>query len=232
MIKIRKADERGHADHGWLDSRHTFSFANYHDPDFMGFRSLRVINEDRVEPGQGFGTHGHSDMEIISYVLEGALEHRDSMGTGSVIRPGEFQKMSAGTGIEHSEFNASKMDPVHFYQIWIYPDRRGLKPDYQQKAFPLGDRGGALRLVASKDGQEGSIIIHQDARVYAGLVGKARETVHPLAKDRFAWVQVARGEVRLNGQELGPGDGAAVSREKELKLSSKKEGEILLFDLA
>jgi redox-sensitive bicupin YhaK (pirin superfamily) len=232
MIKIRKSDERGRADYGWLDSRHTFSFANYHDSDFMGFRSLRVINEDRVEPGQGFGTHGHSDMEILSYVLEGALEHRDSMGTGSVIRPGEVQKMSAGTGIEHSEFNASREDPVHFYQIWITPDRRGLKPDYQQKAFPLRDRRGDLRLVASKDGQEGSITLHQDARVYAGLVDPAREIVHPLGKDRLAWVQVARGSVRLNGQDLVEGDGAAVSREKELRITSTKEGEILLFDLA
>jgi redox-sensitive bicupin YhaK (pirin superfamily) len=232
MITIRKSEERGHAEHGWLDSRHTFSFADYFDPKFAGFRSLRVINEDRVEPGQGFGTHGHSDMEIISYVLEGALEHRDSMGTGSVIRPGEVQKMSAGTGVQHSEFNASRKDPVHFYQIWLYPERRGIKPEYEQKAFPEVERRGTLRLVASPDGDQGSLTIHQDARLYAAVLEAGKEIVHPLARERFAWVQVARGDVRLNGHDLREGDGAAVSLEKELKLSSPKGGEVLLFDLA
>jgi redox-sensitive bicupin YhaK (pirin superfamily) len=232
MITIRKADERGHADHGWLDTRHTFSFADYYDPKFMGFRSLRVINEDRVGPGQGFGTHGHSDMEIISYVLEGALQHRDSMGTGSVIRPGELQKMSAGTGVQHSEFNASREDLVHFYQIWIHPERRGIRPEYAQKAFPAEERRGALRLVASPDGAGGSLTIHQDARLYAGLLLPGKEILQPLARDRFAWLQVARGRVRLNGQELREGDGAAVAQEAELKLVSEKGGELLLFDLA
>jgi redox-sensitive bicupin YhaK (pirin superfamily) len=232
MIRIRKAQERGHAQHGWLDSRHTFSFADYHDPQFSGFRSLRVINEDRVEPGQGFGTHGHSDMEIISYVLEGALEHRDSMGTGSIIRAGDVQRMSAGTGIQHSEFNASKKDPVHFYQIWIYPDRRGIKPEYEQKRFPPEERSGILRLVASPDGALGSLTLHQDVRVFSGTLLAGMEVVHPLAKERFAWIQVVRGDLRLNGQELREGDGAAVSQVKELQLSSPKGAEVLLFDLA
>ncbi len=232
MITIRKSEERGRAEHGWLHSRHTFSFADYFDPAFSGFRSLRVINEDRVEPGQGFGTHGHSDMEIISYVLEGALEHRDSMGTGSVIRPGDVQKMTAGTGVEHSEYNASRTEPVHFYQIWLYPRRRGLKPSYEQKSFPARERSGALRLVASPDAAEGSLTLHQDARLYAGSLDSGKEIVHPLAADRFAWVQVARGAVRLNGQTLREGDGAAIAQEKELRLSSEKGGEVLLFDLA
>jgi len=232
MIRIRKAQERGHAQHGWLDSRHTFSFADYHDPQFSGFRSLRVINEDRVEPGQGFGTHGHSDMEIISYVLEGALEHRDSMGTGSIIRAGDVQRMSAGTGIQHSEFNASKKDPVHFYQIWIYPDRRGIKPEYEQKRFPPEERSGILRLVASPDGALGSLTLHQDVRVFSGTLLAGMEVVHPLAKERFAWIQVVRGDLRLNGQELREGDGAAVSQVKELQLSSPKGAEVLHFDLA
>jgi redox-sensitive bicupin YhaK (pirin superfamily) len=232
MITIRRSEDRGHAEHGWLDSRHTFAFADYYDPKFTGFRSLRVINEDRVEPGQGFGTHGHSDMEIISYVLEGALEHKDSMGTGSVIRPGEVQKMSAGTGVQHSEFNASRKEPVHFYQIWLHPERRGIKPSYEQKSFPEQERQGVLRLVASPDGALGSLTIHQDARLYAGSIGSAGRIVHPLARGRFAWVQVARGEVRLNGQGLREGDGAAVSGEKELQLTSDKRGEVLVFDLA
>jgi len=232
MMKIRKADERGHADHGWLDSRHTFSFADYHDPDQMGFRSLRVINEDRVRPGQGFGTHGHSDMEIISYVLEGALEHRDSMGTGAVLRPGEVQKMSAGTGIQHSEFNASREQPVHFYQIWLHPDRRGLKPTYEQKAFPLEDRRGLLRVVASPTGEEGSLTLHQDARLFIGAIEPGGELSHSLKADRFAWIQVAQGEVRLNGQDLRAGDGAAVWTEPRLTLASRRGGEVLLFDMA
>ena len=232
MIKIRRSKERGHADHGWLDSHHTFSFADYYDPAFMGFRSLRVINEDRVEPGQGFGTHGHSDMEIISFVLEGALQHRDSMGTGSIIRPGEVQKMTAGTGVQHSEFNASRKEHVHFYQIWIYPNRQGLKPDYQQKAFPPKDGGSGLVLLASPDGTQDSLTIHQDARLFLGRLDPGKETVHPLAYDRFAWVQVARGDVRLNGHDLHAGDGAAVSGEREIQLLSAGGGEVLVFDLA
>lgn len=231
MIKIRRSAERGHAQHGWLNSRHTFSFADYHDPNFMGFRSLRVINEDRVEPGQGFGTHGHSDMEIISYVLEGALEHKDSMGTGSVIRPGDVQKMSAGSGVQHSEFNASKKEPVHFYQIWLTPDQNGVRPNYQQKAFGLKETPGQLRLVASPDGQDGSLTLHQDARLFAGIVDPKNEITYALAKDRFAWVQVLRGEVRLNGQDLQAGDGAAVSGEKAVNLSASKSAEVLLFDM-
>lgn len=232
MITLRKSDERGHAEHGWLDSRHTFSFADYYDPHFAGFRSLRVINEDRVEPGQGFGTHGHSDMEIISYVLEGALQHRDSLGTGSVIRPGDVQVMSAGTGVQHSEFNASRQEPVHFYQIWISPDRRGLKPRYDQKAFPEAERRGTLRLVASPTGEQDSLKIHQDARLYTATLSAGDEIAHLLGQGRFAWVQVARGKVRLNGHLLGEGDGASVSQEKKLTVSSESGGEILLFDLA
>jgi quercetin 2,3-dioxygenase len=232
MITIRAADDRGHGDHGWLDSRHTFSFADYHDPRFQGFRSLRVINEDRVAPGQGFGTHGHADMEIISYVLEGALQHKDNMGTGSVILPGEVQKMSAGTGVLHSEFNGSRSAPVHFYQIWIRPDRAGVRPDYQQKAFPPQDRLGRLALVASPDGDRGSLTLHQDARLYVGALEPGPALVHPLAEGRHAWVQVARGEARLNGQALRAGDGAAVSDEKELRVDTPSSGEVLVFDLA
>ena len=232
MIQIRRSKDRGHASHGWLESRHTFSFADYHDPDFMGFRSLRVINEDRVKAGQGFGTHGHSDMEIISYVLEGALEHKDSMGTGSIIKPGDFQKMSAGTGVQHSEFNASKKEPVHFYQIWIMPDRRGHAPDYQQKAFPAEGRTGTFRLVASPDGAQGSLSLHQDARLYSALIQSGGVVSQALGRGRFAWVQVVRGAVELNGQALGEGDGATVAQENELRLSSSKGAEVLLFDLA
>ncbi len=232
MIKIRRAEERGGADHGWLHTKHTFSFADYHDPEFMGFRSLRVINEDRVQPGQGFGTHGHSDMEILSVVLEGGLQHRDSMGTGSVIRPGDVQRMSAGSGVHHSEFNASRTEPVHFYQIWLYPERRGITPEYEQKTFPAEERLDALRLIASPDGARGSLTIHQDARVYAATLTPGKNVVHALARDRFSWVQVTRGRVRLNGQELREGDGAAVSQEPELTLSAEKGGDVLLFDLA
>lgn len=232
MIRIRRAQDRGHTRLGWLDSRHTFSFGSSYDPKFMGFRSLRVINEDRVEPGQGFGTHGHSDMEILSYVLEGALEHRDSMGTGSVIRPGELQKMSAGTGVEHSEFNASREHPVHFYQIWLYPERPGIKPEYQQKAFPEHERQGVMRLIASPDGAQGSVVLHQDAKLYSGLIGADQEVVHPLPAERFGWIQAARGVVQLNGKELREGDGAAVSQEGELRLRSPKGSEVLVFDLA
>jgi hypothetical protein len=234
MITIRRAEDRGHADHGWLDSRHTFSFADYHDEEHMGFRALRVINEDRVAPGQGFGTHGHRDMEIISYVLEGALGHKDSMGTGSSIRPGEVQRMSAGTGVLHSEMNASRDEPVHFLQIWILPDRGGHAPSYEQKAFPEADRRGKLRLVASPDGLDGSLRIHQDARLYLGLLGPGERASHPLAPGRAAWVQVARGEATVNGQALRAGDGAAIEGEAAVEVAGGGTGvaDVLVFDLA
>jgi quercetin 2,3-dioxygenase len=232
MISIRRAEQRGHFDHGWLDTRHTFSFADYHDPKFMGFRTLRVINEDRVQPGQGFGTHPHRDMEIISYVVEGALAHEDSMGNGSTIRPGEVQRMTAGTGVLHSEFNQSKDQVVHFLQIWIRPDRNGLEPGYEQKAFPPEERRGRLRLVASPDGRDGSVVVHQDALLHATLLGPKDEVSLPLAAGRHAWVQVVRGEVDLNGERLAPGDGAAVSGEKALSLRGRGDAEVLVFDLA
>ena len=230
MITVRKAEERGHFDHGWLDTRHTFSFADYHDPAHMGFRHLRVINEDRVAPGQGFPTHGHRDMEIISYVLDGALEHRDSLGTGSVIRPGEVQRMTAGTGVTHSESNPSRREPVHFLQIWILPARRGLTPGYEQKV--LDEKRGALRTIASPDGREGSVTIHQDVALYAALLDEGTEVVHTPAPGRHAWVQVARGAVTLNGQPLAAGDGAAISDEPSLRLAGTAPSEVLLFDLA
>ena len=232
MITIRKADDRGHADHGWLDSRHTFSFADYHDPRQMEFRSLRVINEDRVEAGQGFGTHPHRDMEIISYVLEGALEHKDSMGTASVIKPGEVQRMTAGTGVLHSEYNPSRSEPVHFLQIWIFPEKKGLKPGYEQKAFAPEERSNRLKLVASRDGRDGSLTIHQDAELYTTLLSKGSSVAHPLKSGRFAWVQVARGAVTLNGKALKAGDGASVSGEKSLELTATADAEVLIFDLA
>jgi hypothetical protein len=232
MITIRKAGERGHADHGWLDTRHTFSFADYYDPEYMGFRSLRVINEDRVSPGQGFGTHPHRDMEIISYVLEGALEHRDSMGNGTVIRPGEVQRMSAGTGITHSEFNPSELETVHFFQIWIRPERAGLTPGYEQKRFPPEERRGRFRLLASPDGREGSLTINQDLFIHSTLLEPGEEVVFPLQPGRHAWIQVARGIVELNGWHLEPGDGAAVSEETLLRVNAAASAELLLFDLA
>lgn len=232
MLNIRRANERGHADHGWLDSRHSFSFADYYDPAHMGFRNLRVINEDRVAPGQGFGTHPHRDMEIISYVLEGAIQHRDSMQNGSVIRPGDVQRMSAGTGIAHSEYNASKTEPVHFLQIWIIPSQRGIAPGYEQKTFADQERDGTLRLVASPDGDGGSVSIHADAKLYAGRLGEGQRFRHELAPGRHAWVQVARGgRVRVNGQELAAGDGAAVSDEAAVELEGVDGAEALLFDL-
>ena len=231
MITIRKSDDRGRADHGWLDSRHTFSFADYHDPEQMGFRTLRVINEDRVEPGQGFGTHPHRDMEILSYVLEGALEHKDSMGTSSTIRPGEVQRMTAGTGVLHSEYNPSRKEPVHFLQIWIFPEKKSLKPGYEQKAFPDAERKNRLRLVASRDGRDGSLTIHQDAELYTTLLSRGESVSHPLKAGRFAWVQVARGAATLNGKPLATGDGAAVSGEKSLELKATADAEVLMFDL-
>lgn len=232
MISIRKSADRGHANHGWLDSRHTFSFASYHNPQEMGFGALRVINEDRVAPGQGFGTHAHRDMEIISYVVEGALQHRDSMGTGSVIRPGDVQAMSAGTGVAHSEFNASREAPVHFLQIWIEPAARGVTPSYQQTSYTADDKRGRLRLVASPDGAEDSVRIHQDARVYAGLLDGDEQVTLPLAAGRRAYVQVVRGDVEVNGLRLAQGDGAKVLSEPYLALTNGKDAEVLVFDLA
>ena len=226
MIRIRRAKERGHFDHGWLDTYHTFSFADYYDPDFMGFRSLRVINEDRVKPGRGFGTHSHRDMEIVTYVLEGALGHHDNMGTGSVIRPGEVQRMSAGTGVLHSEMNPSKDEAVHFLQIWILPERRGIQPSYEQKTFP--PENGKLRLVASPDGANGSLTVHQDAKLFAATFAGSRIT-YDLPQGRYAWLQVARGTIDLNGQQLNAGDGAAIEEERSLTIGGN--GEILLFDL-
>lgn len=228
MIRVRKAEERGHFNHGWLNTWHTFSFADYHDPDFMGFRSLRVINEDYVTPGQGFGTHGHRDMEIVTYVLEGALSHADSMGTGSVIRPGEVQRMSAGTGVMHSEKNASE-EPVHLLQIWILPERHGIRPEYEQKEFPASERDGKLRLVASHDGRDGSLTIHQDADLYTTTLRDGASVAFDFRPNRYGWLQVARGTVSLNGEELGVGDGAAI--EQETKVTIAGDGEVLMFDL-
>jgi redox-sensitive bicupin YhaK (pirin superfamily) len=230
MITIRKADERGHFDHGWLNTYHTFSFADYYDPANMGFRTLRVINEDRVRGGNGFGTHGHRDMEIISYVLEGALEHRDSMGTGSVIKPGDVQRMSAGTGVMHSERNPSPDELVHFYQIWILPERQGIKPSYEQKRFEDAERDGRLRLVASRDGRDGSLSLNQDVSLYTALLRNGDPIEYTLGPDRHAWLQVARGEVSFDGKTLVAGDGAAVSDEKLLNFAGK-DAEVLLFDL-
>jgi len=232
MINIRHAKERGAANFGWLDSRHTFSFGDYYDPKQMGFGPLRVINEDRVSPGKGFGTHGHRDMEIISYVLEGALEHKDSIGTGSVIRPGDVQVMSAGTGIRHSEFNHSKTEPVHFLQIWVEPDREGIAPRYEQKTFPDADKRGRLRLVGSSDGRDGSVVIHQDVELFAAILNAGEQVTLPSSKGRKGWLQVVRGRVAMNGQELDVGDGAAMEGEPALSVTAKADGtEILVFDL-
>jgi redox-sensitive bicupin YhaK (pirin superfamily) len=231
VIAVRPAAERGHADHGWLDTRHTFSFASYHDPGHMGFRSLRVINEDRVQPGEGFGTHAHRDMEILTWVLDGALEHKDSMGNGSVIRPGDLQRMSAGTGVTHSEFNPSREAPVHFLQIWLLPRERGLPPGYEQKHFTQEVRRGRLCLIAAGDGRGGAVTIHQDADVWAALLQAGESVRHALAPGRYAWLHVARGAVSLNGSMLGAGDGAAVSDEAELEITAAAPAEVLLFDL-
>lgn len=232
MIELRKSAERGHADHGWLNSYHSFSFADYHDPRHMGFGSLRVINEDTVQPGQGFGTHGHRDMEIISYILEGALEHKDSMGNGSVIRPGDVQRMSAGTGVRHSEFNASQQEPVHFLQIWIEPAISGIAPGYEEKKFDDAAKRGRLRLIASQDGREGSVTIHQDASVYAALIGGDETAAHTLAPGRSAYVHVARGAVVVNGQALDAGDALKITGEQTVTLEQGRNAEVLLFDLA
>jgi redox-sensitive bicupin YhaK (pirin superfamily) len=231
MITVRTSAERGHANHGWLDSRHTFSFADYYDPAHMGFRALRVINEDQVAAGQGFDRHSHRDMEIISYVLEGALEHKDSMGTGAVIRPGDVQRMSAGTGVTHSEYNASRKEPVHFLQIWLQPDQRGVAPSYEQKTFSQADKAGRLRLVASPDGADGSVTIHADARLYAGVFDADQTAEHGLAPGRHAWVHVVRGRARVNGTELATGDAAALSEERTVRIEGIDAAEVLVFDL-
>jgi len=232
MIQIRKAGERGHANHGWLDTYHTFSFADYQDPKHMGFRSLRVINEDRVEPGQGFGTHGHRDMEIITCILEGELEHKDSMGNGAVIRPGEVQRMSAGTGVTHSEFNPSKTKPVHLLQIWILPEKANLTPSYEQREFKSAELKNRLCLVASGKPREGAVKIHQDANLYSSLIDGGKKLEYALDKNRYAWIQVARGSLRANEVLLQAGDGAAISKEEKLKISGESDSQFLLFDMA
>jgi redox-sensitive bicupin YhaK (pirin superfamily) len=231
MITVRRAADRGHFDHGWLNTYHTFSFADYHDPRFMGFRALRVINDDRVAPGQGFGEHRHRDMEIVSYVLDGALAHRDSMGNSGVIRPGDVQRMSAGTGVQHSEFNGSRTDPVHFLQIWILPETPGSPPGYEQKTFPPETRRGKLRLVGSPEGREGSLTVGQDVTIYASVLEPGEEVQHRLAPGRHAWLQVAEGALELNGHLLEEGDGAAVTDKDELDITGKGS-EFLLFDLS
>jgi hypothetical protein len=232
MIKLRRAWERGHFDHGWLNTYHTFSFAGYYDPAYMGFRALRVINQDIVQPKEGFPTHPHRDMEIVTYVLEGALEHKDSMGNGGVIRPGEVQRMSAGTGLTHSEYNHSGSEPVHFLQVWIQPDESGFAPSYDQKAFAADKLRGRLRLVASRTGREGSVSYQTDTDLYATLLAPGQTVTHPLRPGRHAWLHVARGAVQMNGLELAAGDGAAVSGEPVLTLAATDHAELLLFDLA
>ena len=231
-MKIRRGRERGHFDHGWLNTYHTFSFADYFDPAQMGFRALRVINEDRVAPGMGFGMHGHRDMEIVTVVLSGALEHRDSLGNGEVLRPGEVQRMTAGTGIRHSEFNPSSAEPVHLYQIWLLPERAGLAPGYEQKAFAESEKRDRWRLVASADGRDGSLTIRQDAAIHLARLEGRREVVHEPAPGRHAWVQVLRGRVAVNGQALTAGDGAAVSDESRLVIAASEPAEVMLFELA
>ena len=232
MLVHRPAAERGHANHGWLDSWHTFSFANYYDPQQMGFRALRVINEDFVNPGRGFDTHHHEDMEIITYVLEGELAHRDSLGNGASIRPGEVQRMSAGTGIDHSEYNHSKDALVHLLQIWILPERRGLAPGYEQKVFPIEQTKDALLLVAARDGRDGAVTVHQDVSLFAGRLAAGARIEHAIAADRHAWLQVARGALEVNGLGLRVGDGVAASDEPKLALTASEDCEVLLFDLA
>jgi len=231
MTSVRRAAERGRSQLDWLDSRHTFSFADYQDPGHMGFRALRVINEDRVAPGRGFGTHPHRDMEIITYVIDGAVEHRDSMGNGSVIRPGDVQRMSAGTGVTHSEFNPSDAAPVHFLQIWILPERTGLTPSYEQRRFPTAEKRGMLRLIASNDGRDGSVVVFQDVDVFAAVLEPGEEVTHALQHGRHAWVQVVSGTAAIDGVALAPGDGAAVSDERAVTLHARESAEVLLFDL-
>lgn len=232
MIRIRKANDRGHFDHGWLNTYHTFSFGDHQDADHMRFRSLRVMNEDWVQPAMGFGTHPHRDMEIVTYVLEGALEHNDSMGNGSVLRPGEFQRMSAGSGITHSEFNPSDAEFLHLYQIWLYPQRKGIEPSYEQKAFDSRERHNRFRLVAAQDGRDGSLTIHQDADILLATLESGVEVPYELSADRHAWLQVLRGSILLNGLQLGESDGAAVSGEEQLNVVAAEPAEVMLFDLA
>ena len=232
MLTLRRAEERGRANFGWLDSRHSFSFGSYFDEKHMGFGPLRVINDDRVAGGGGFPTHPHADMEIVTYVLEGALEHKDSLGTGSVVRPGDVQRMSAGSGVRHSEFNASKSDPVHFLQIWIVPEKRGIEPSYEQKAFSDDDKRGRLRLVGSRDGRDGSVTIHRDVDFYATVLADKDIVSHELKTGRVAWVQVAKGTAVLNGEQLYPGDGVAIEAAGTLQLTGTSDAEVLVFDMA
>ena len=232
MISIRKANERGHFNFGWLDTYHTFSFDRYYDPDYMGFRSLRVINEDGVHPGRGFPTHSHRDMEIITYILEGALEHRDSMGNSSIIRPGDVQRMSAGTGVSHSEANPSQTEPVHLLQIWILPERKGLNTSYEQKFFAEDLKRDKLALVASREGRDGSVTVHQDVSLYASLIDEGSDVTYQLQPTRYAWLQVARGAVAINGLDFNQGDGAAIKDEAKLTITGREQSEVLLFDMA
>ncbi|NEP90377.1 MAG: pirin family protein [Okeania sp. SIO2C2] len=232
MIYIRKAEARGHANYGWLDTHHTFSFVNYFDREYMGFRSLRVINEDRVSPNNGFGTHGHRDMEIITYVLEGALEHQDSAGNGAVLYPGEVQHMSTGTGIMHSEYNHSKSEEVHFLQIWLLPNSRSLKPTYNQRYFDIEKNSGKLNLIVAKDGRNGALKINQDVDLFAGVLKEGDRFSYSFDAERYGWVQVARGEIDLNDLSLKAGDGAALSEINDVYITAKSDAEILLFDLA
>jgi redox-sensitive bicupin YhaK (pirin superfamily) len=232
MVTVRHRDDRGVSRYDWLDSRHTFSFDHYYDPRYMGFRSLRVINEDRVAPGAGFPTHGHRDMEILSYVLDGALEHKDSTGTGSTIASGDVQRMSAGTGVSHSEYNHSKTAPVHFLQIWILPEREGIQPGYEQRLFTAEEKRGRLRLIAAREGRDGAVTIHQDVSLFAAMLEPGERVTHSIQPGRHAWVQVARGAMALNGHQLVAGDGAAVSNEQRLEIEGGEPAELLLFDLA
>lgn len=231
MITVRRGTDRGHADHGWLDSFHTFSFADYYDANENGWGSLRVINEDRVKPGQGFATHGHRDMEIISYVLSGELQHKDSMGNGTVIRPGDVQRMSAGTGVQHSEFNPSPTETVHFLQIWLHPEERGLEPSYEQKAFTTDDKRGRLCLVASRDGRSGSVTIHQDADVYASVLNRGERLTHNRVGPRLAYLHLVSGALNVNDVDLKTGDGVKVAGEPQLNIAAEADSEFLLFDL-
>jgi quercetin 2,3-dioxygenase len=231
MISFRDREARGRTRTGWLDSKHSFSFGDYRDPAQLGFRALRVINEDRVIPGAGFPRHGHRDMDIISYVLEGSLQHKDSIGNGTVIKPGEIQRMSAGTGIEHSEFNPSQTEPVHFLQIWIIPEKRGIAPSHEQKPVPLAERRGKLRLVAAPDAPDGAVTLHQDARIYVANLAAGERVAHDIAPGRGVWIQVARGIIGLNGTEMREGDGAALEDEKSAAIDAETDSEILLFDL-
>ena len=232
MLTIRRSEERGHANHGWLESHHTFSFAGYHDPQHMGFRTLRVMNEDQVAAGQGFGTHGHRDMEIVSYVLDGELEHKDSMGNGEVLRPGEFQRITAGTGITHSEFNPSTEHATHFYQIWLLPERNGLEPSYEQKKFDRAGRANRWQLVASRDANEESLRIHQDARIYLADLNRGKQLSYDIAKGRHLWLQILKGSIEIDGRKLQTSDAVAISEESRISLTAETDSELMLFDLA